>query len=143
MNAVLGKSLVTTSVAMVEFENKQIADKKEIASAFNIHFTSVGPSLAGKIEDKLSDDPTSFIPNNKASVTFEFKPVTKQYVLTAIRGLKDSKSPGPYRVPAKILNDAEELTSNPLKTIINESLKVGVFHDIWKAARVTPAVLLP
>ena len=129
----------TISVSMVGFENKQITDKKkEIASAFNGHFISVGPSLAGKIEGELNDDPTSFIPSNEMSVTFEFKPVTKQCVLTAIRGLKDSKSPGPDRFPAKILKDAEELTSNPLKTIFNESLKVGVFPDIWKAARVKP-----
>ena len=98
----------------------------------------MSPSLAGKIEGELNDDPTSFIPSNEMSVTFEFKLVTEQCVLTAIRGLKDSKSPGPDRFPAKILNDAEELTSNPLKTIFNESLKVGVFPDIWKAARVKP-----
>ena len=36
-------------------------------------------------------------------VTFRFKSVTKQYVLTAIGGLKDSKSTGPDIVLAKIL----------------------------------------
>ena len=69
---------------------------------------------------------------------FKFKPVTKQHVLTPIRGLKDSKSPGPDRVPAKILKDAEDLISNPLNIIFNESLKVGVFPEIWTTARVTP-----
>ena len=43
INTALGKTPKTTSVAMVEFENKQLKDKKEIASAFNKHFTNVGP----------------------------------------------------------------------------------------------------
>ena len=76
INTVLGKTSKTTSVAMVEFENKQLTDKKEITSAFNRHFTNVGPSLAGKIEGKLNDDPTRFIPSNEESVKFKFKPVT-------------------------------------------------------------------
>ena len=138
INTVLGKTSKTTSVAMVEFENKQLTDKKEITSAFNRHFTNVGPSLAGKIEGKLNDDPTRFIPSNEASVKFKFKPATKQYVLNALRGLKSSKSPGPDRIPAKILKDAAEVICDPLKIIFNESLKVGIFPDIWKTARVTP-----
>ena len=69
-------------VAMVEFANKQLADKKEITSAFNRHFTTVGPSLAGKIEGKLKDDLTRYIPSHEEFVKFKFKPVTKQYVLT-------------------------------------------------------------
>ena len=35
------------------------------------------------------------------------------------------------------LRDAAELICDPLKTIFNESLKVGLFPDIWKIARVT------
>ena len=138
INTVLGKKSKTTSVAMVEFENKQLTDKKEITSAFNRHFTNVGPTSASKIEGKLNDDPNCFIPSNEEFVKFNFKPVTKQYVLTALRGLKDSKSPGPDRIPAKILKDAAELICDPLKIIFNESLKVDIFPDIWKTARVTP-----
>ena len=85
----------------------------------------------------MNDDPTRFIPSNEESVKFKFKPVTKQYVLTALRGLKDSKSPGPDRIPAKILKDAAELICDPLKIIFNESLKVGIFPDICKTGRVT------
>ena len=64
----------------------------------------MGPSLGGKLEGKLNDDPTRFIPSN-----------AKQYVFTALRGLKDSKSPGPDRIPAKILKNAAELICDSLK----------------------------
>ena len=129
INTVLGKKPKTTSIAVVEFENKQLTDKKEIASAFIKDFTNVGPLLAEKIEDKLNDDPVRFIPSNEEVVEFKFKPVTKQNILTALRGLKDSKSPGPDRIPAKILTDAAELICGPLKTIFNESLEIGIFSD--------------
>ena len=123
---------------MVEFESKQQTDKKEMTSAFKRHFTSVVPLLAGNIEGKLNDDPTRFISSNEEPVKFKFEPITKQYVLTTLRGLKDSKSPGPDRIPVKILTDVAELISEPLKIIFNESLRVGVFPDKWKTARVTP-----
>ena len=68
----------------------------------------MGPLLAEKIEGKLIDDPFRFIPSNEEVVELIFKPVTKQNILTALRGLKDSKSPGPDSIPAKILRDAAE-----------------------------------
>ena len=52
--------------------------------------------------------------------------------------MKDSRSPGPDRILAKILKDAAELICNPLKIIFNKSLKTGVFPDKWKTARETP-----
>ena len=57
---------------------------------------------------------THVIPSNEEVVELKFKPVTKQNMLTALRGLKDSKSPGPDRIPAKILRDAAELICDPL-----------------------------
>ena len=98
----------------------------------------MGSSLAGKTEGKLNDDPACFIPSNKESVKCNSKSVTKQYVLTPLRGLKDSKSQGPDRIPATILKDAVEPICYPLKIILNESPKEGVIPDIWKTARVTP-----
>ena len=99
----------------------------------------MGPSMAGNIEGRLNDDPPRFIPSNEESVRFTFDPVTKQFVLTAFRGLKDSESPGPARIPAaKILKYPAEIICEHLKIIFNESLRVGVSPDIWKIARVTP-----
>ena len=81
INTVLNKTSKTTSVTMVEFENKQLTDKKEITPAFNRYFTSVGPSLAGKIEGKLNDDPTRFIPSNEESVKLNSSPLLSSLYL--------------------------------------------------------------
>ena len=137
INVVLGKTTRSTSAPLVEHEGKQITDKEEIVSAFNEHFINVGHSLASKIEVKSKDDPTQYLIDIETSARFRFKSV-KHWVLTALKGLKESKSSGPDKIPAKVLKDAAELNCVPLAIIFNESLWRGVFPEKWKLARVTP-----
>ena len=56
----------------IEHESRQITDKKEIVSAFNEHFVNVGYSLAEKVEDKSTDDPTQFLHVIDKSARFLF-----------------------------------------------------------------------
>ena len=132
INVVSGKSTRSTLAPLIEHEGKQITGKEEIFSAFNEHFINVGHSLASKIEVKSKDDPTQYITDIETSAMFRFKSVTKHWVVTALKGLKESKSSGPDKIPAKVLKDAAELICVPLALIFNESLKK------WKLARVTP-----
>ena len=98
----------------------------------------MGHSLASKIEVKSKDDPTQYLTDIETSARFRFKSVTKHWVLTALKGLKESKSSGPDKIHAKVLKDAAELICVPLAIIFNESLWRGVFPGKWKLARVTP-----
>ena len=52
--------------------------------------------------------------------------------------LKNSKLPGPDKVPTKRLKDAIEYICQPLVMIFNASLKKGIFPDMLKLARLTP-----
>ena len=113
----------------------QFYHKKEIVSAFKGHFINVDYTVAGKIEVKSTDDPTKYLPVTDKSAKFKFKSVTTHWVL---KELKESKSPGPDKIPAKTLKDTAELICVPLAIIFNESLWTEVFPKIWKVARVTP-----
>ena len=84
-------------------------------SAFSRHFTSIGPSLGGKIEGKLNDDPTSFIPSMKCLLRLNLSPLLSSMYLLRSKDSRTLNHLGPDRVSAKILKDAEELISNPLK----------------------------
>ena len=86
----------------------------------------------------MNDDAARSIPSCEEVAEFKCKPVAKQNIHTSLRGLKDSKSPGPDRILAKILREVAELMCPPRKTIFNELLKVEMIPGIWKAARVTP-----
>ena len=58
-------------------------------------------------------------------------------MLAALKGLRQSKVPGPDEIQAKTLKDVAELICAPLAIICNESLWMGVFTEQWKVARVT------
>ena len=138
INEMLGKTTKSTSVPLIEQESRQITDKKEIVSAFNEHFVNVGHSLAEKIEHKSTDDPTQFLHVIDRSTRFKFKSVTKHWVLTVLKGIKEAKASGPDKIPAKILKGAAELICVPLALIFNQSLWKGVFPEKWKVARAPP-----
>ena len=87
----------------------------------------MGHSLAGKIEVISTGDPIQYLPVIDKSARFQFKSVTKHWVLTSLKGLKESKSPGPDKIPAKILQDPAELICVPLAVIFNASLWMRVF----------------
>ena len=62
---------------------------------------------------------TQYLTAIEKSARFKFKSVTKHWVLTALKGLKESKSPGPDKIPVKVLKDAAELICVPLAIIFN------------------------
>ena len=54
-----GKYLQTTK--NITFEGTELTSSSQISEAFNKHFTTVGPKLAGKTESQPSDDPLSIL----------------------------------------------------------------------------------
>ena len=68
----------------------------------------------------------------------EFEPVTPQSVCLGLRHLKRFKAPGSDGLPPSLLQTCSEELSNSLADIFNESLRTGVFPDVYKLAQVTP-----
>ena len=56
INKVLNKNQCSTTPRSVMYEGQLVEKQKEIAEAYNNHFTTIGPKLAEKIETKESDD---------------------------------------------------------------------------------------
>ena len=70
-----GQKIINYCCYNVEFESKQLTEKKEIMSAFNRHFTSVCPLLAGNIEGKMNDDPIPLSPAMKNLLSLNLSPL--------------------------------------------------------------------
>ncbi len=138
INKVLHKNSNQTATPKIIFEGAELKTSSQISEAFNKHFVTVGPKLAEKIEEKPFDNPLSYLSNEPNRNKFKLEPVSVGYVQRAIRALDSSKSPGPDRIPVKILKDAISIVSEPLTLIYNASLEKGVFPQTWKLARVTP-----
>ena len=123
INKVLHKNSNQTATPKIIFEGAELKTSSQISEAFNKHFVTVGPKLAEKIEEKPFDNPLSYLSNEPNRNKFKLDPVSIGYVQRAIRALDSSKSPGPDRIPVKILKDAISIVSEPLTLIYNASLE--------------------
>ena len=74
-------------------------------------------------------------PNN---LTFFITPTTVEEVNNLISGLKASKSIEPNSLPAKIMEQLNDIIASPLAELINKSFQGGIFPDIFKIAKFIP-----
>nr|VZI46441.1 unnamed protein product [Spirometra erinaceieuropaei] len=63
---------------------------------------------------------------------------TEGMVLTELLRLKESKSPGPDEIPAKILKELAGELAKPLSTHFHTSFETGHLPPDWKSAWITP-----
>ena len=64
--------------------------------------------------------------------------VTNKDILSIIKSLDSSKSHGFDNISIKMIKICSESVTIPLKIIFEESLKKGIFPEIWKKANVVP-----
>ena len=64
--------------------------------------------------------------------------ISQQDILLIIKALDSSKAHGYDNLSVKMIKFCEESITIPLKIIFDESLKCGVFPEIWKKANVVP-----
>ena len=137
INKVLDRDSSKVPVTSLNCEGKLLTNDREIANAFNEHFVSVGPKLADEIRTEPNDDPLAQISGINSKI-LNFKIIDIQFILRALKELKNGKASGPDRIPVGLVKDASEFIALPLTLVYNASLVTGVFPDIWKVARVTP-----
>ena len=137
INKVLDRDSSKVLVTSLNCDGKLLTNGREIATALNKHFVSVGPKLAEEIKTKTNDDLLAHICDNNSTI-LNFKMVDVPFIFRALKGLKNGKASGPDRIPVGLVKDASEIIALPLTLIYNSSLTAGVFPDVWKAARVTP-----
>ena len=76
-------------------------------------------------------------PIQNSSVLNSFSVIEKDISLI-IKALDSSKAHGYHNLSIKMIKLCEESIVIPLKIIFEESLKCGVFPEIWKKANVVP-----
>ncbi|BHF76599.1 hypothetical protein SprV_0501969800 [Sparganum proliferum] len=63
---------------------------------------------------------------------------TEGMILTELQRLKESKSPGPDEIPAKILKELAGELAKPLAMLFHTSFETGYLPSDWKSAWITP-----
>ncbi|BES92819.1 Reverse transcriptase (RNA-dependent DNA polymerase) [Nesidiocoris tenuis] len=84
-------------------------------------------------------DPEYFLQNlPPPRTTFSFRPATVEEVFKIIMSMKRSKFMDAYGFNAEILAATAQFISEPLTSLINDCLELGVFPDILKISKVIP-----
>ena len=129
-----------TNISCLKNENVNVTEPNEIADIMNNFFASIGPKLAAEIpvlDDDVDRERLSNCVENPIN-SFEFSPVSLEYVFDKLSSLPEKKATGTDDLPAKLLKVGAISIAEPLTYIVNLSLRTCVFPNIWKNARICP-----
>ena len=111
-------------------------------------FKSFYSELAGGLQEKLPRAPNKFTSQTTKSYyaktscnvsnDFEFSNVSEEDVKKILLSLDTSKAAGIDQIPAKFLRDGAEVLALPFGNIINLSMKLSIFPEECKIAKLKP-----
>ncbi|BHF84567.1 hypothetical protein SprV_0902771800 [Sparganum proliferum] len=110
-------------------EGMEISDDKDKAEHLSQFFWSV-----------VTSEPDFFSPicEDEETPTLEAVFFTEAIVRNELLNLKESTSPGPDAIPAKLLKELAPEMSKPLALIFQTSFLIGCLPSDWKSATITP-----
>ena len=106
-----------------------------IVNEFNKYFANVGPDLASKINTPIGSFRHFLTPTNH---TFSFQNITTEAIKQIISKLKNKSSSGTDQLSNKLLKLISDYIAEPLKIIINQTFKTGIFPKKLKVAKIIP-----
>ena len=139
INDVMGrkrKALALPEKLILE-NGKELDDPQNICDNLNKFFTTVGPSLAAKINDRRKR-PEEYLQFQHPLSSFFLQPVSPQEVSTALSKIKVRKTYGPDGLHPRFLRDISTHLARPLAHFINMSFQSGQVPKEIKEARVLP-----
>ena len=118
-------------------QNTLVEDRNMIANEFNSFFVNIGKNLASGIKHAGPENYKKYL-NEAVTTNFTFKPINTTEVTTAINKLKNTSSHGNDHLSSQLIKKLSPYIISPITTIINQSLKTGIFPDALKVAKVVP-----
>ena len=138
INDILHKNKQNTRLPVYFKQGEQnISDEKDIANKFNAFFTNIGKNLADKINDVPHKHFSDYLVS-KPNTKFEFQPVEIKEVDKIISQLDSKNSSGYDSISNILIKSIVDIILKPLTVIINQCLKMGIFPNQLKIAKVVP-----
>ncbi|BHF61643.1 hypothetical protein SprV_0100461800 [Sparganum proliferum] len=106
---------------------------------FDRSFLNTAPKLflTQHVISETGSNPSALQPFEDTTI-METVQFTEGMVLTELLRLKESKSPGPDEIPAKILKELAGELAKPLSMLFHASFETGYLPADWKSAWITP-----
>ena len=127
----------------VNYKTKVLTKDKDIAQAFNEHFTSLAGNYLDNINTPPSDQQFSILnkfikcrmpPGN----LFRIPSIREEWVRMTLSTLDPSKATGLDSISAKVLRVTAPYITKIVTKICNHSIEHDTFPQAWKIARVSP-----
>jgi hypothetical protein len=118
------------------YKDNVLRDPQEIANSFNEYFTEIGPKLADAIP--TSKNNFSDFLGTPHTQEFKFCEMSEIRILNFIKSMKSKSSYGEDCISNNVLKLIAPTIIQPLKHLINLSLKTGFFPDQLKVAKIIP-----
>jgi hypothetical protein len=115
----------------------EIRDSSEIAKQFNIHYTSIGPTLASQIPSQ-PENFFDYLDDRDFPNSLYFAPCNPSEITNIIKCLQPKTSSGYDNISPRLLKYHPAAIAHPLAHIANLSMEKGVFPTKMKIAKVIP-----
>ena len=138
MKEIIGKSrkIKTNLPKSLIIDELRINSEKDIANHMNKYYSSVGKTLASKI-DTSSKHFSSYMPNSNFMEISNHE-LTSEELNIALSSLKRNKGKGYDGISSNIILDTKQHILPSLKHIFSLSIKKGKFPDPLKIAKILP-----
>ena len=122
----------------LQYNNEAISDPQLISERFNKCFIDTVDDLLNKSGHNLTQTYQQEIKSNSASMFIS--PITETEIKKVISKLKGKNSAGYDEIPEALIKHCSEYIAKPLTHVFNLSVKLGIFPDAMKIAKITPSI---
>ena len=134
-NLIVAKKKNTPPIKLI-YKNKENTSNIEMAESLIDFFVNIGSSVEAKIP-KSKRSFVSYLGDSNHKCIF-LLPCSPTEILLTINDMKSSKASGPNSITSNLLMEFSQFLVYPLVSIINMSLKGGIFPSMNKEADVCP-----
>ena len=121
----------------IEGNVKTITNPKDIANAFNLHYTTVADKILQKRKYNGNKSYLAYL-KNPISKTFRLKPTSPSEIEEIISKIDTTKATGPNSIPQEILKSIKKSIAIPLSNLFNMSFLEGKCPSFLKLSSVVP-----
>ena len=129
------------SIHCLRIDGHNIVDNKEMAEAFNIHFSTIADKLRNLLPDMLSDTAkrSKFVKSwMDESTIFSIPSVTERDAVSYLLKIDSNKSTGFDDINSRLFKLTAPFIAPSIAKLINLSFSSNVFPSRRKTAKVTP-----
>jgi hypothetical protein len=137
INHATGARTSNSKLTELSVNGSTVCNDKDMAMAFNDHFTNIGTEIINSI-DETNVDPISYIPDIPNVPEFTINNTGPVHVIDVVKSMQSKSSSDCCNVSMKLVKFVIYEIAVPLAHIFQRSIETGIFPEKFKKSRVVP-----